>query len=437
MRRVFCIVVLAGIVQAGSMGGLAADVFPSAADLQAFDVIWQTISDTYFDRDFGGLDWTAVRDHYRPLVSAASDAAEYFALLNEMVFELERSHSAVIPPGDAGLFLPSVYASGSAGLDVRWLSGAVVVTSVQPGSQADEAGIRAGFEILSIDGVSVQEIISEAEAFSAPPFNDRGVGQSVNSALLGKIHGVARTRLTLTYEDDRGETGTAQITRRERRVASPTTDGSPPTCLEFESRWLDDCIGYIRFNTFHADLLPDFKQAVRTMETAGGLILDLRGNPGGQLDAMIQIAEHLLTERTVLLTVVMRHRSMEMPANPVDAPYSGPLVFLVDVLCTSGSEMLPISLQALGRATVVGERTQGAVTGANMTPLPNGATLMYPFVQTLAADGTDPEGIGVLPDTPATLSRDQLLEGIDAQLQAALDYLTGLNDASASGTTTP
>ena len=437
MRRALCVVILAGVVQTSSMGGLAADWSPSAADLQAFDVVWQTIADTYFDRDFGGLDWTAVRAHYEPLVSAASDATVYFGLLNEMVFELGRSHSAVIPPGDAGLFLPSVYASGSAGLDVRWLNGEVVVTAVQPGSQADEAGIRAGFKILSIDGASVQQIIGEAEAFSAPPFNNQGIGQSVNSTLLGKLHGVAGTLLMLTYHDNQGEPCIANITRKERRAASPATDGSPPTYLEFESRWLDDCIGYIRFNTFHADLVPDFEQAVRTLETARGLIIDLRGNPGGHLDAMIGIAEHLLTERAVLLTLVMRDRSMEMIANPADAPYDGPLVFLVDVLCTSGSEMLPISLQALGRATVVGERTQGAVTGASIAPLPNGAVLMYPFVQTLAADGTDPEGIGVLPDIPAALRRDQLLEGVDAQLQAALDYLADPNDASSSGTTTP
>jgi len=90
MRRALCVVILVGVVQTSSIVGLAADWFPSAADLQAFDVVWQTIADTYFDRDFGGLDWTAVRDHYEPLVSAASDATEYFGLLNEMVFELGR-----------------------------------------------------------------------------------------------------------------------------------------------------------------------------------------------------------------------------------------------------------------------------------------------------------------------------------------------------------
>ena len=91
--------------------------------------------------------------------------------------------------------------------------------------------------------------------------------------------------------------------------------------------------------------------------------------------------------------------------------------------------MLSVSLQALGRASVIGERTPGAVTGANMMPLPNGALLMYPFVQTLAANGTDPEGAGVTPDLLVSLTRGQLLDGYDAQLQAAIEYLRGLSES--------
>ena len=80
-------------------------------------------------------------------------------------------------------------------------------------------------------------------------------------------------------------------------------------------------------------------------------------------------------------------------------------------------------MQAVGRAVITGERSPGGATAMNMGILPNGALLGYPVAQLLAPDGTVVEGRGVIPDTSVTLERDQLLAGIDAQLQAAIDYL--------------
>ena len=103
--------------------------------------------------------------------------------------------------------------------------------------------------------------------------------------------------------------------------------------------------------------------------------------------------------------------------------YTGPLVVLIDALSYSASEYFSSGMQTLGRAVIIGERSPGGATGMNVTTLPNGAILGYPVAQLITSDGKVLEGYGVIPDITVTLERSQLLEGIDAQLQAAIDYI--------------
>ncbi len=101
------------------------------------------------------------------------------------------------------------------------------------------------------------------------------------------------------------------------------------------------------------------------------------------------------------------------------------MVILVDELSASSSEEFSGSLQALGRATIIGSQTPGMCLTANIVPLPNGAILVYPFSQSQTPDGRVLEDNGVMPDISVTLDRAQLLQGVDSQLEAALDYLAG------------
>jgi C-terminal processing protease CtpA/Prc len=80
-------------------------------------------------------------------------------------------------------------------------------------------------------------------------------------------------------------------------------------------------------------------------------------------------------------------------------------------------------MQALGRGVIIGERSPGGLSGMNVIPLSNDAILGYPVVQLITPDGKVLEGYGVTPDITVNLERSQLLAGIDAQLQAAIDYI--------------
>lgn len=103
--------------------------------------------------------------------------------------------------------------------------------------------------------------------------------------------------------------------------------------------------------------------------------------------------------------------------------YQGQVVILVDELSASSSEEFAGSLQALRRATIVGSQTPGRCLVQNIELLPEGALLVYPWGQSQTPNGRVLENNGVAPDVEVALDRNLLLQGIDTQLEAAIEYV--------------
>jgi C-terminal processing protease CtpA/Prc len=127
-------------------------------NMKSFETVWQTINDKHIDPTFGGLDWLEVHDRYQPQIAAAKNEEEFYLLVNKMLFELNISHIAVIPPDDLGQIDPILSAEGSIGIDVRMIEDNAVITSVKSGSNGDQAGLRSGYIIKSIDGIDIEKI---------------------------------------------------------------------------------------------------------------------------------------------------------------------------------------------------------------------------------------------------------------------------------------
>jgi len=109
--------------------------------------------------------------------------------------------------------------------------------------------------------------------------------------------------------------------------------------------------------------------------------------------------------------------------DPAETVYDGPVVVLIDGASVSSAEEFAGALQAIHRAVVVGERSPGRVVVGDLMELGNGLTFIYPIEQTITADGTVLEGHGVVPDVPVGLDRDLLLQGVDSQLETAIEYV--------------
>jgi carboxyl-terminal processing protease len=345
---------------------------------------------------------------------------EFYRLVNKMLWELKVSHANLVPPGFLARREPLVCADGSPGIDIRVLNGVAVTTSVKPGSPAEKVGLRPGHVVQAVDGIPVEQIVQEAELVVRPPNNTRNRIAIITKAILGRIYGTAGTEVSIAYSDERGKKSEKKIIRSKRSGRAVGPSGILYLAVDLEARRLDNGIGYIRLNTFQPPLVSQVSNAIKFMGKVPGIIFDLRGNAGGEIEGMPDL---FLKERALVYLSRSRKGETKIFVDPADDAFKGPLVLLIDQLSGSASELFAGCLQAIGRAVVVGERSPGAVTESDMTLLPNGAIFMYPVAQLATPDGTVLEGHGVVPNIEVGLDREMLLKGIDSQLESAIRYL--------------
>jgi carboxyl-terminal processing protease len=165
--------------------------------------------------------------------------------------------------------------------------------------------------------------------------------------------------------------------------------------------------------------------------TADGIVIDLRGNPGGLAAMIMGISGHFLDERKPLGTMKSREAELKFAANPrlVNGagervePFKGRLAILVDSMTGSASECFAGGMQALGRAHVFGQTSMGQALPAFFDKLPNGDVLIHATGDFVTANGTRLEGRGVIPDQVVPIVRSELLAGRDTTLEAALAWI--------------
>ena len=388
--------------------------------LRTFETVWKKVNETYYDSTFGGLNWKYAHDRYISQIIVAQKDEDFYRLVNRMLWELRVSHANLIRPGNLARSEPLVCAEGSPGLDLRVLNGVAVITSVKPGSSAKEAGLYPGYVIQDVDGIPVERIIKEAELVMRPPYNSSGRTGIITKAIISRIYGSPGTEVLIAYSDERGEKSEKKLMRTKRSGAAVGPNGILYFAVEFEAKRLDNGIGYIRLNTFQQPLVPQISNAINSMGNAPGIIFDLRGNAGGEIEG---IPDLFLNKRVLLYLRRARNGETKMYFDPANDAYKGHLVLLIDQLSGSACELFAGCMQATGRAVVVGERSPGAVMESDMMVFPKGSIFMYPVAQLATPDGTVLEGHGVVPDLEVGLDRNMLLNGIDSQVEFAIRYL--------------
>jgi C-terminal processing protease CtpA/Prc len=261
-----------------------------------------------------------------------------------------------------------------------------------------------------------------------PPLNERGVRSGQILAVEELLHGEPGALTTVGYLDATDQPQQVTLTFRHRGSSAELIPGFPPVFTTLEAVRLEGGIGYIRFDPFAPALTTPILDSIEAMRDAPGLIIDVRGNHGGDSDVGKQLIDRLVDEPALIWTWNARDGSENTFAQPSADPYEGPVAVLVDVLSGSAAEAFAGGVQAMGRAVVVGERTPGRLLGGEIVRLPNGALMIYPVVQPITADGAIVEGRGVIPDIPVAVHRSDLLAGADPALQAAIDYLLSAED---------
>jgi carboxyl-terminal processing protease len=366
---------------------------------KTFEKVWRTVNEKYFDPNFGGLDWRAVRESYAPQAAAVKTDADLHQLLNRMLGELKVSHMQVVTPEQlAVLKAPPV----STGVVLREVGNQLVIARLIENSSAAKAGLKTGYAVVKVDGEAVKSL-AEAQR---------------------KLAGAANTSVRLSYLDEKDELREAVLERLPLTQAVGGKLAGISFYALFESRRLADDIGYLRFSNFAGFLSPQIREAMEAMKGARGLIIDLRGNSGGEDSVAISLAGMLFDKETQLMvTRTRKGEDFYYKARPQKNAFLGPVVILLDEASGSASEQLAAGLQEAGRAVVVGKKTAGKDLDADVLELPTGAYLIYASGQPHTPKGVVIEGRGVIPDVEVSLTREGLLAGRDAQLEAAINHI--------------
>lgn len=408
------------------------DAGAAALRLATFDTAWHRVHVTHFDTTFNGVDWLALREELRPRAAASRCTAEVRAVIVAMLHRLGQSHFALVPRESAGQLERGARADadrpGTLGLELRVVSDSLVVWRVAPAGPAAAAGVRTGWVLLAADSTELGPLLRRIPA-ELPERQRmmRGLA-AVAGALEGEVGEAARLRLV----DGADRTVEATV-RRGPAAGIPVAWGNLPTFQTlFESEDADGGrIGVLRFNAWMPPMMPALDSAVERFRARDGIVMDLRGNPGGMAGLMMGASGHFLDERRSLGTMKSRDGELRFNANPRLVspsgarvrPFAGPVVILVDEMTGSTSEAFAAGMQAIGRARVVGRPTAGAVLPAVMERLPNGDLLYHAIADFISPDGTRLEGRGVIPDDDVPLTRAALLDGRDPQMEAALAWI--------------
>jgi carboxyl-terminal processing protease len=317
------------------------------------------------------------------------------------------------PPKDHGL----------TGIDLRILSGHAIVTAVEPGSSALEAGVRTGWEIVRIGKTACVPLIARLSSESGRSrMTDLLTARTLRSHLDGSIG----SEVAVDFSDIHGKQFTRHLTRRAEVGALTRFGFLPPMVVSFDAKKLPGGVEYTRFNLF---LDPDmvvnkFGEAIRECGHCPGVMIDLRGNPGGIGAMAMGIAGFLISQPDQKLgTMYMRTLPLRFVIFPRAEVYSGPVAILVDGFTASTSEIFAGGMQDLKRAHVFGERTAGAALPSHIERLPNGDGFQYAMANYISEGGRPLEGIGVTPDIVVPLDRTALSEGRDSVIEAALKWL--------------
>jgi len=404
-------------------------VKPETAELrrQSFEKVWHIINEKHYDPTFGGVDWLKMREVYQPQAEAAKSDAEFHGVLNRMLWELKLSHFAVYQmtaPVQIVKFVPGIIE-----IELKMLDNQAVVSRVQTGSTAEQAGLKSGFVIEKIDGKTVAELLAPLEkSFAKRPLPEAQKRIHREKTLLSFFGGNVETKARIEVLNDKNQRQIFDVARVKRKGEMSAAVGNfPPQEVVFEAKRLANNIGYIRFNMWIIPQMSKIREAIRSMKDADGIIFDVRGNPGGIAGMAPGVAGLLVKEQTSLGSMTGRNSEIKFIVYPQADVFEGKVAILTDYGTGSTSEIFAAGMQELGRAKVVGERSAGAVLPSVFDTLPTGAVFQYAISDYKSPKSILIENCGVIPDTEIKLTRQTLLDGRDVQIEEAVKQIKNTN----------
>ena len=278
-------------------------------------------------------------------------------------------------------------------------TGLPLITGLIAGGPAEDSELRPGDLVYQVDGESVQ-------------------GLSLDEA-VAMIKGPEDTDVTLTVIRESAE-DFLDITLTRKRVETPTVT----------VEMLDGDVAYIQITEFDDVSVDQFTEALAVAKGSDmkGMILDLRGNPGGSLDAVTQMCRMILPEGMIVYT---ENKSGEREEFTCDGKHElqVPLVVLVDGNSASAAEIMAGAIKDHGLGTLVGTTTFGKGIVQQVIPLGDGSAIKITISAYYTPNGSNIHGIGIAPDVECPFDGEAYYgsqDHPDNQLEKAKEVLAGL-----------
>ena len=402
-----------------------------------FDSLWSKVRNTYVDTTFVSSEWMRVRDSLRPRAELVTTRPELDRLLADALHHIHDSHFYIIPARVATSESSNSGSGGrgATGLSVRVADGDVVAWRVENGSPAWNAGIRPGRKVGRIAGKDTDSAMKRVRALpvQAQPMELANVLHGLN----GMLNPAIGDTVSVTAELQQGKRSKYSLVAAQGEGALSQFGNLPAIAglvkvNRVATATKNGCVGVIAFNIWLPALVPDLERAVDSVRTCDGIVVDIRGNPGGVGAMVMGFGGYFVDTTRSLGAMRTRQVSLNFVINPrgsrpdgrTVSPFKGPLAILIDPMSASTSEIFAAGMQRIGRARVFGEPSAAAALPALMERLPSGDVFVH-----AVADFTDPlgnriEGAGAVPDEVVPLTAADLAAGRDAPLEAAIRWIS-------------
>lgn len=354
------------------------DYLKKDVDFSLFWDVWNLVKSKYYKQDI-------------------PDTQLFYGALAGMVGSLGDPHTVFFTPKDTQDFAHELQGSFEGiGAEIGLKNNRLTIVSPLPDTPAEKAGLRTNDVVLAIDKVDT-------------------LGMPLDKA-VSMIRGQRNTDVVLTIDRVGFEKPEdIKVTRAAISVKSVK--------LEFK----DNDIAYIKMRQFNDDTVPLLNDAINQIigrKNVKGIILDLRGNPGGYLDSAIQVSSEWVDGDVVVSERMRNGDKIDHKGTGISRLNGYKTVVLVDLGSASGSEIVAGALKDWKLATIVGTRTFGKGSVQDLTPLPDGSSVKLTIAKWFTPNGTSIEDEGIKPDVEIELTEEDYNSNKDPQLDKAVEILT-------------
>lgn len=353
---------------------------------------WRTIKNQYVDPKLNGQDWSRWKDHYLPYMKTNDDV---YVAVNSMLQSLNDPYSRFMNMPEyeyQNIKLESNLMG--IGITIMKIADKTVVSSVIEDSPAQKSGILVGDIIHKINEQEIQGISLED--------------------IVNMIRGPKNTFVNFEII-------------RNKKIINKRVKRDVIKLKSVTAKMFSNNVAYIEVSSFMGmSVAKEFESALKEVNNADGLIIDLRGDVGGLLTNAVIIANMFVDKGTLVNVVYRNGEKINMPAQKSSIFKDKPIVILVNKGTASASEILTGALRDNKKAVLVGEKTYGKNSVQQIIPMQNKTGMNLTVAKYLMPNNEDIHRVGIKPDYEVPFTKEDYKNNKDPQLDKAKEIIKNL-----------